>query len=49
VIGVKDNTAIDLSDIAAGIGGFVINGESANDVSGYSVSSDPVSVLPKIT
>ena len=39
VFGKKDNTAIDLSDIAAGIGGFVINGESANDVSGYSVSS----------
>jgi hypothetical protein len=28
VFGKKDNTAINLSDIAAGTGGFVINGES---------------------
>jgi hypothetical protein len=35
-----DNTnAIELSDIAAGIGGFVIIGESAGDYSGHSVSS----------
>ncbi|CAC9509231.1 Flagellar hook-length control protein FliK, partial [uncultured Gammaproteobacteria bacterium] len=39
VFGKKDNTAIDLSDIADGIGGFVINGESANDISGTSVSN----------
>jgi hypothetical protein len=31
--------AIELSDIAAGIGGFVIIGESAGDYSGHSVSS----------
>jgi hypothetical protein len=31
--------AIELSDIAAGIGGFVIIGELAGDYSGYSVSS----------
>ena len=36
VFGKKDTDHIELSDIAAGIGGFVINGESANDVSGYS-------------
>jgi hypothetical protein len=30
---------INLSSIAAGSGGFVINGESVNDYSGYSVSS----------
>jgi hypothetical protein len=40
VFGKKDNTnAIELSDIAAGIGGFVIIGELAGDYSGYSVSS----------
>jgi hypothetical protein len=40
VFGKKDNTnAIELSDIAAGIGGFVIIGESAGDYSGHSVSS----------
>jgi hypothetical protein len=27
----KDNTAIDLSAIASGTGGFVINGENVND------------------
>jgi hypothetical protein len=31
--------AVELSDIAAGTGGFVINGESAGDRNGYSVSS----------
>ncbi len=31
--------AIDLSDIAAGVGGFVINGQAANDISGRSVAS----------
>jgi hypothetical protein len=40
VFGKKDNTSvIELSAIAAGTGGFVIKGESANDYSGYSVSS----------
>jgi hypothetical protein len=40
VFGKKDNTdAIELSAIAAGIGGFVINGESARDYSGCSVSN----------
>jgi hypothetical protein len=29
----------DLSDIAYGIGGFVFNGESAGNQSGYSVSN----------
>jgi serine phosphatase RsbU (regulator of sigma subunit) len=36
----QDNTnAIELSAIAAGTGGFIINGESANDYSGWSVSN----------
>jgi len=40
VFGKKDNTdPVNLSDIASGIGGFVINGASANDYSGNSVSS----------
>ncbi|CAC9637578.1 beta strand repeat-containing protein, partial [bacterium endosymbiont of Bathymodiolus sp. 5 South] len=39
VFGKQDNAAINLSAIAAGTGGFVINGESVNDWSGYSVSS----------
>jgi hypothetical protein len=40
VFGKKDNThAVELSDIAAGIDGFVIIGESAGDYSGHSVSS----------
>jgi hypothetical protein len=40
VFGKKDNTnTIELSDIAAGIGGFVIIGESAGDHSGRVVSS----------
>jgi hypothetical protein len=38
VFGKKDNThAVELSDIAAGTGGFVINGESAGDFSGHSL------------
>ncbi len=32
-------TAIELSNIAAGVGGFVINGQCAGDISGYSVSN----------
>jgi hypothetical protein len=40
VFGKKDNTdAIELSAIAAGAGGFVINGESVRDYSGRSVSN----------
>jgi hypothetical protein len=41
IFGKKDSTAIDLSAIASGsgIGGFVINGENVNDISGISVSS----------
>ena len=34
-----NNVAVQLSDIAAGTGGFVINGQSAYDYSGRSVSS----------
>ena len=39
VFGKTDNTAINLSAIASGTGGFVINGENADDYSGNSVSS----------
>jgi hypothetical protein len=39
VFGKQDTNAIELSAIAAGTGGFVINGESEGDWSGYSVSS----------
>jgi hypothetical protein len=39
IFGKQDNTTINLSDIAAGKGGFVIEGASAGDYSGYSVSS----------
>ncbi len=39
IFGKQDNTAINLSAIAAGTGGFVIKGESVGDYSGYSVSS----------
>ena len=42
ITGVNDvavNEAIELSDIEAGTGGFVINGVSANDYSGFSVSA----------
>ncbi|CAC9967407.1 hypothetical protein [uncultured Gammaproteobacteria bacterium] len=39
VFGKIDNTAINLSTIASGTGGFVIIGESAGDWSGYSVSN----------
>ena len=31
--------AIDLVNVAAGVGGFVIHGQDANDASGWSVSS----------
>ncbi|CAB5504767.1 beta strand repeat-containing protein [Bathymodiolus thermophilus thioautotrophic gill symbiont] len=39
VFGKVDVNAVNLSTIAAGTGGFVINGENAADWSGYSVSS----------
>ncbi|VVH56952.1 hypothetical protein formerly called flagellar hook-length control protein FliK, partial [uncultured Gammaproteobacteria bacterium] len=39
VFGKQGTDPIELSAIVAGTGGFVINGESANDYSGYSVSS----------
>ena len=39
VFGKTDGTAVELSDVAAGTGGFVINGVSASDQSGVSVSS----------
>ncbi|CAB5503063.1 RTX toxins and related Ca2+-binding proteins, partial [Bathymodiolus thermophilus thioautotrophic gill symbiont] len=39
VLGKVDGTAVNLSVVASGTGGFVINGESAEDESGYSVSS----------
>jgi hypothetical protein len=39
IFGKKDNTAIDLSAIASGTGGFVINGENVNDSSGWSTST----------
>jgi hypothetical protein len=37
--GKADNTAINLSAIASGTGGFIINGENFIDNSGYSVST----------
>ncbi|MEP5732409.1 MAG: DUF4214 domain-containing protein [Sulfitobacter sp.] len=39
VFGKGDGTAVELSAVEAGTGGFVINGVSARDYSGYSVSS----------
>ncbi len=39
IFGKKDSTAIDLSAIASGTGGFVINGENVDDISGNSTSS----------
>ncbi|MCH8862539.1 MAG: FG-GAP repeat protein [Proteobacteria bacterium] len=39
VFGKADGTAVELSDVEQGIGGFVINGVSADDLSGFSVSS----------
>jgi hypothetical protein len=43
VVGKESGAAIDLSAIdlvsGVGVGGFVINGENANDFSGWSVSS----------
>jgi hypothetical protein len=39
VFGKADGTAVSLSDVASGIGGFVLNGEAAYDEAGISVSS----------
>ena len=39
VFGKATSTTVNLSDITTGTGGFVINGISASDYSGYSVSS----------
>jgi hypothetical protein len=39
VFGKINSTAINLSSIAAGTGGFVINGDHGNGYSGRSVSS----------
>jgi hypothetical protein len=39
VFGKTDGTAVELSDVEGGNGGFVINGVSASDFSGFSVSS----------
>ena len=39
VFGKTDGTAVELSDVTAGTGGFVINGIDASDFSGYSVSN----------
>jgi hypothetical protein len=39
VFGKATTGAVDLSAIANGVGGFVINGQSADDYSGYSVSA----------
>ncbi|MCT7967866.1 hypothetical protein NG799_16115 [Laspinema sp. D1] len=39
VFGKTDGTAVNLSDVAAGTGGFIINGIDANDEAGFSVSS----------
>jgi hypothetical protein len=38
VFGKADGAAVSLSDVVAGIGGFVLNGEAASDISGISVS-----------
>jgi hypothetical protein len=38
VFGKANTTAVDLSAIAGGTGGYVINGQSANDQAGYSVA-----------
>lgn len=39
VFGKQNGTAINLSQVESGVGGFVINGESIDDGSGFSVSS----------
>jgi hypothetical protein len=55
IFGKTDNTAVNLSAIVSGTGGFVINGENSSNYSGYTVSTAgdvndaSVSVLPKMT
>ena len=39
VFGTTATSAIELSDVANGTGGFVINGQCADDLSGFSVAS----------
>jgi hypothetical protein len=39
IFGKTDNTAVNLSAIVSGTGGFVINGENASNYSGYTVST----------
>jgi hypothetical protein len=39
VFGKTETTSIELSNVSAGSGGFIINGISAEDVSGYSISN----------
>jgi flagellin-like hook-associated protein FlgL len=39
VFGKSDGTAVELSDVTAGTGGFVVNGIDSGDISGYSVSN----------
>jgi hypothetical protein len=46
IFGKTDSTAINLSAIASGTGGVVINGEDVNDISGSIVV---LSFLPKMT
>jgi hypothetical protein len=45
VFGKQGTDPIELSAIATGTGGFVINGESAGDFSGHSVSSAALCAL----
>jgi hypothetical protein len=46
IFGKTDNTAINLSAIASGTEGFVINGENADDYSGFIVSTTIKSSKP---
>lgn len=39
VFGKQDSTTVNLADVANGNGGFAINGQNANDFSGYAVSA----------
>ena len=38
VFGKANNTAVDLAAVASGSGGFVINGQAADDISGFTVA-----------
>jgi hypothetical protein len=40
--------AVDLSAVAAGIGGFVINGQCAGDTSGWSASRPPATSMATV-